>query len=93
MTKEKWTEYARRERGVVVSRGHFCILWEVDEQMRTPRGIEFRSRTELGAPLYRNAPENAHLVPLFDVADTSVRALEQEARAKAAAQAKRRKKR
>lgn len=92
MPRQKWKEYARRERGVVVSQGHFCILWEIDEQLRTASGIEVRSRTELGAPLYRNARENAHLVPLFDVAATVVRALTQEALAREAGQAKRRRK-
>jgi len=92
-TSKTWSEYSRRERGVVVSEAHFCILWEVDEQTKTPQGIEMRTRTELGAPLYRLAPENAHLAPLFDVAAVAVRALTQEALAKEEEQAKRRKKR
>lgn len=77
----RWREYARRERGVIVSRGHFCILWEVDEQRRDGKALDHRTRTELGAPLYRTAPENAHLTALFDIASTAVRALSDEARA------------
>lgn len=73
-----WKECARRRRAIVVSRGHFCILWEVDEQRRKGKKIALRTTTALGVSLYRNDPRNAHLIPLFDVAATATRALETE---------------